>query len=131
MVKKQLKKFKDKFIKFCKWIVDECKDWHTILLLLVVAAILFTPVWGGYLIWLLFGWQWGFVLATATVAVLIGPVPFWVISIAITLGIKKLFEKKQEHDQEKLSTEAETDNKEALENGEITGEDHGNIDENK
>jgi hypothetical protein len=111
-VKRLFGKFKDKLITFLKWVVAECKDWHTIVLLMIVAAVLFTPVWGGFLLWMLFHIEWGFFVATASIAILIGPVPFWVISIAITLGIKRLFEKKQEHDAELLHAqegEAEQD----------------------
>ncbi len=136
MIKGLYEIIKNKIIKFVKWVVAECKNWHTILLLLVVAAVLFTPAWGGFIVGLLFDWQWGYVLATATVAVLIGPVPFWVISIAITLGIKKLFQRKHKKEEEALHEDKDTVDgplasaDAVLEAGDFTDEKTENISEN-
>lgn len=41
-----INKLKDKFINFCRWVWSECKDVKTFLLLLVVIAVVYSPVWG-------------------------------------------------------------------------------------
>lgn len=51
-------KLKDKFIRFFRWIWKECKDVKTFILLLIVIAVVYSPVWGGYLLSALFGWEW-------------------------------------------------------------------------
>ena len=89
-----MKKIKNKFINFCKWVWSECKDWHTLVLFLVVVFVMYAPVWGGYLLHLLFKIKWGSVVATTYLAFWAGPfTPYFPLCIAITLGIKKLFEK--------------------------------------
>lgn len=87
-------KIKEKTINFCKWVWQECKDWHTLVLFLVVVFLMYTPVWGGYLLHILFDIKWGSVVATAYLAFWAGPfTPYFPLCIAITLGIKKLIEK--------------------------------------
>ena len=62
--------------------------------LIIIVVIMYTPVWGGYLIHLIFKKPWGSVMATAYLAFWAGPfTPYFPLCIAITLGIKKLFEK--------------------------------------
>ena len=39
-------KLKDKFIKFCKWVWQECKDWHTVVIFAIVVVVMYSPVWG-------------------------------------------------------------------------------------
>lgn len=87
-------KWKDKLIGFCKWVWEECKDWHTLALLFAVVVIMYTPVWGGYLLHIIFKIKWGSVVATAYMAFWAGPfTPFFPLCIAITFSIKKLYEK--------------------------------------
>lgn len=87
-------KMKIKAVNFCKWIWSECKDWHTLVLLLIVVVIMYTPVWGGYLLHILFGIKLGSVVATAYLAFWAGPfTPYFPLCIAITFGIKKIIEK--------------------------------------
>lgn len=91
---KTFEKLKNKTIQFCKWIWSECKDWRTLVLLLIVVVIMYTPVWGGYLLHILFGIKWGSVVATAYLAFWAGPfTPYFPLCIAITFGIKRLIEK--------------------------------------
>lgn len=91
---KTFEKIKTKFINFCKWIWNECKDWHTLVLLIIVVVLMYTPVWGGYLLHILFGVKWGSVVATAYLAFWAGPfTPYFPLCIAITFGIKRLIEK--------------------------------------
>lgn len=90
-------KLKRKFIDFCKWVWSECKDWHTLVLFLIVTFFMYTPVWGGYLLHLIFKIKWGSVVATAYMAFWAGPfTPFFPLCIAITLAIKKFWEKKSQ-----------------------------------
>ncbi|MGN1328541.1 MAG: hypothetical protein ACI4V4_02465 [Eubacterium sp.] len=90
---------KDKFVNFCKWIWSECKDWHTLVLLLIVVFIMYAPVWGGYLLHILFKIKWGSVVATTYLAFWAGPfTPYFPLCIAITFGIKKIFEKRNHND---------------------------------
>lgn len=87
-------KLKNKFIKFCKWVWQECKDWHTVVIFAVVVVVMYSPVWGGYLCHALFGWKWCSVMATAYLAFWAGPfTPFFPLCIAITLGIRKIVDK--------------------------------------
>ncbi len=117
MIKRLFVKLKKKLINFLKWIWAECKDWHTLLLLGIVAVVMSAPVWGCYILGFVFDWDWAHYVATAAWVVYLGPVPFWVICIAVTLAIKRLFEKKQEHDEKIHAQEiAQAQNKEVTEN---------------
>ena len=83
-----------KLIRFFMWIMRECQNWQTIALLLLVAAVIQIPTWGGYLLFWLFGWKWAFALATLAVIFWAGPFsPFWVLCVSITLAIKRAFTK--------------------------------------
>ena len=93
-MKEKMQNLIERFKKFCEWIWSECKDWHTLVLFIIVVVIMYTPVWGGYLIHLIFKKSWGSVMATAYLAFWAGPfTPYFPLCIAITLGIKKLVEK--------------------------------------
>lgn len=81
---------KDKVKNFLKWIWNECKDWHTIVILLCVIVVMYFPVWGCYLLYALLGWTWCSVVASACLVFWAGPfTPFFPLCIAITLSIKK------------------------------------------
>ncbi|WP_290912412.1 hypothetical protein [Eubacterium sp.] len=93
-MKEKMQNLIEKFKKFCKWVWSECKDWHTVVLFIIVVVVMYTPVWGGYLIHLILKKSWGSVMATAYLAFWAGPfTPYFPLCIAITLGIKKLIEK--------------------------------------
>lgn len=86
-------RIREKIKKFFKWIWNECKDWHTAALLLVVIAVVYSPVWGGFLLHAVFGWEWGSVVASACMIFWAGPfTPFFPLCIGITLSIKKFLE---------------------------------------
>ena len=90
------KKVKEKTINLFKWIKEECKDWKTFIVLLCVIAVMYSPVWGGYLLYYIFKWNWCLVLASLTLTFWFGPLtPFFPLCIAITLSIKKLIEVKK------------------------------------
>lgn len=93
-LKKQLHKLKRKLIRFIMWIIRECKNWQTILLLLIVATVIQIPTWGGFLLYITLGWQWALAVATVAAIFWAGPFsPFWIVCVTITLGIKRLFRK--------------------------------------
>lgn len=92
--KKWLNRLKRKLIRFIMWIIRECKNWQTILLLLVVAAIIQVPTWGGFLLYFIFGFEWALAVGTIAAIFWAGPFsPFWIVCVTVTLAIKKLIEK--------------------------------------
>ena len=100
-MKKIFNWIKNKIVNFLRWIWQECKDWRTLVLLLFVIIIVYSPVWVGYLLFFIFKWQWALVLATACLAFWVGPFsPFFVLCVSITLGIKKIFSKIKRKKQE-------------------------------
>lgn len=103
-----IKKLKVKFIGFCHWIWQECKDVKTFLLLLLVIAAVYSPVWGGYLLHALFGWKWASVMASACLVFWAGPfTPFFPICVGITLSIKRLANHSLRHSGKEASSKAE------------------------
>lgn len=91
-----MKKIKQKIINFFKWIWTEIKDWHNIIILLIVAPVFFAlcvlPVTVG-----LFFVDYKIHIITAcsiVTAFWVGPfTPFWPICIAITLTLRKIIDK--------------------------------------
>ena len=80
--------------KLLDWLKNECKDWRTLVAFILVTIILYSPAWGGYLIYFLFKWKWAFSIASFWVALWLGPfTPFFPLCIAITLVIKRIIEK--------------------------------------
>ena len=89
-LKQWIKKLINKLIEFVKWVWNECRNWKTILLLGVVCLVIGAPVWIGGLLWLIFGWKWALGMALACLAFWWLPgTPFFVLSITVTLAIKK------------------------------------------
>lgn len=98
-----MKKIQDKIKNFIYSIWQECKDWKTVALLIVVIAVVYSPVWGGYLLYYIFKWEWCMVMASACLVFWVGPfTPFFPICIAIALFIKKRFINKKSTEQEKV-----------------------------
>ena len=92
--KKWLNRLKRKLIRFIMWIIRECKNWQTILILLVVATIIQIPTWGGFLLYFIFGFEWALAVGTIAAILWAGPFsPFWIVCVTVTLAIKKLIEK--------------------------------------
>lgn len=84
--------------KFLGGIWQECRDVKTLLLLFLVMAIVYSPVWVGYLLYSVTHWAWCLAVATAVAAFWLGPfTPFFPLCIAITLGIKRLWHHHEEH----------------------------------
>ncbi len=91
MMKNLFNKIIRKALDFLRWVWGECRDWRTFLLLAIVCITIGTPVWGGYILFFLFGWKWAFAMATAALAFWWIPgVPFFTVSVTVTLAIKKL-----------------------------------------
>lgn len=85
--------FKEKTKKFIDWIKEECKDWRTFVIFAIVVAVMYFPTWGGYLLYLIFNWNWCLIVATTSLLFWAGPfTPFFPLCIAITLGIKRLLD---------------------------------------
>ena len=101
---------------FLFYIKSECRDWRTFVLLLIVMAIVYSPVWGCYLIFALTGAKWAFAAASAVLAFWAGPfTPFFPLCIAITLGLKKLFSRNKKkpqvpEEQNQLPENSESEN---------------------
>ena len=88
---------------FCQWIWQECKDIKTFFLLLIVIAVVYSPVWIGYLFNIVFGWKWASVISSAYLLLGVGPfTPFFPICIGITLYIKRWTEHRTQ--QQDIST---------------------------
>ena len=90
------KSVKERAINVIKWLKEECKDWKTLIVLICVVAVMYAPVWLGYLLYFIFKWNWCLVMASVTLAFWFGPLtPFFPICIGITLSIKKIMQVKK------------------------------------
>lgn len=119
-MKKLFQFVKNKIISFFRWVWEECKDWHTIVLLAIVCLVLGLPVWGGYLIGFVFGYKWAIAVATVVWAFWMLPgAPFFALSVSITLIIKRLLGKSRR----KVKKMAQTILKTESENTEPSGND--------
>ena len=93
---------KQKAINALAWLKKECKDWKTLLVLICVIIIMYSPVWLGYLLYFIFKWNWCLVMASVTAAFWFGPLtPFFPLCIVITLSIKKVMQIKNRRRGEK------------------------------
>lgn len=88
---------KKKIIDFLKWIWQECKDWRTFVLLVIVCIVIGFPVWGGYVLYFITQWEWALIVATALLAFWWLPgAPYFAVCVAVTLAIKRFFERRKE-----------------------------------
>lgn len=86
---------KNKIVNFIKWLWRECKDWRTFVLLVIVCIVVGAPVWISGLLGILFNWAWAWAVFAALLAFWWLPgVPYFALCVAITLAIKRFFEKK-------------------------------------
>jgi len=92
---------KEKEHKVLEWLKEECKDWRTLVIFIIVLVIMYLPVWLGYLLYYILNWKWCMVMATVVLTFWAGPfTPFFPLAIAVTLFIKKIMkikEKKREN----------------------------------
>ncbi|MBE6684294.1 MAG: hypothetical protein E7592_01425 [Ruminococcaceae bacterium] len=86
---------KNKIVNFVKWLWQECKDWRTFILLVIVCIVVGAPVWISGLLGILFNWTWAWAVFAALLAFWWLPgVPYFALCVAVTLAIKRFFEKK-------------------------------------
>ena len=86
---------KDKAIRFLKKIKEECGNRETVILFALVVAVMYCPVWGGYLLYAIFRWKWCFAMASAYLVFWAGPfTPFFPLCIAIMLFLKGVMRKR-------------------------------------
>lgn len=76
---------------FFKEIWQDCKNPLTLTILILVALVLYSPVWGGLILSYLFHWKWAAAMAGAVALFWAGPAPFFPVCLAITLFIKHVF----------------------------------------
>ncbi len=92
-MKRLITKLKERLRNFFRWVFEECRDVHTLILFAVVVVLMYFPVWGGYLLYFLFDLTWCSVVASAYMLFWAGPfTPFFPLCIAITLSLKKVWE---------------------------------------
>lgn len=109
-MKELLTKLKTKIINFLKWIMNEVKDWHNLIILIIVAAAVFTVSVLGVILALFIADQKIHIAYSVTLVFLFwaGPfTPFWPLCIAITLFIRRFIEKiwLPKHNQKKMNEE--------------------------
>lgn len=89
-LKRWIVKLFKKLLAFIKWVWDECRNWQTLLLLAGVCLVIGAPVWVGGILWFVFGLKWALAMAIGCLAFWWLPAtPFFVLSITITLALKK------------------------------------------
>lgn len=68
------------------------KDWKTLILYIIVNIVLSCEVWVPYLLGLITGNKWWYGIGSACWLFWLGPgTPFTLISITVTIAIKKLY----------------------------------------
>ena len=83
-----------KIINFFKWLWLQLKDWHNLVILLVVFIFMTTPIWICGIWGLINGSAVLLGIAGGYFAFWLGPAtPFWPLCIAITLLIRRLIDK--------------------------------------
>ena len=88
---------KNRIYCFLKKLKKEFGNKETIILFAIVVSVMYSPVWCGYFLYFLFRWRWCFLLATGYLLFWAGPfTPFFPLCIAITLFLKKFFNKDEE-----------------------------------
>ncbi|MBQ8409431.1 MAG: hypothetical protein IJY39_11285 [Clostridia bacterium] len=93
-MKKLFLKIKSTVVNFFKWVWRECKDWRTIALLALVCIVIGSPVWVGYLLGILFGWEWAIVAATVAWGFWMLPgAPYFALCVSVTLAIKRIYQR--------------------------------------
>lgn len=91
-----MEKIKEKCRNFIRWIRGECEDWKTWVIFILVAILIYFPVWGGYLLYWIFKWKWCIVMATTSLVFWAGPfTPFFPVCIAVTFFIKGIVDFKK------------------------------------
>lgn len=81
------------WMKLKHWCIEtyhQLDNWQSVLLFICIAALMYFPVWGGYLLYFLFHWKWAMWMATAVLAFWAAPfTPFFPLCISLTLALRK------------------------------------------
>ena len=102
---------KNKIVNFIKWLWQECKDWRTFVLLVIVWGVVGAPVWISGLLGILFNWAWSWAVFAALLAFWWLPgVPYFALCVAVTLAIKRFFEKRAEKRLKQAKEDSEPNN---------------------
>lgn len=79
---------------FFKWLWTQLKDWHNLIIFLIVVAIVSCEVWIPYIIAVITGDAYWWAIGSACWAFWLAPfTPFLPLCIAITLGVRKIIDK--------------------------------------
>lgn len=84
----------NKIVSVWKWVWKQLKDWHNLVIFVIVFLVVSCEVWVPYLIGVITGDGYWFAIGSACWAFWLAPfTPFLPLCIAITLGIRKLWDK--------------------------------------
>lgn len=87
----------NKIVSVWKWIWRQLKDWHNLVIFVIVFLVVSCEVWVPYLTGAITGDGYWFAIGSACWAFWLAPfTPFLPLCIAITLGIRKLWDKIKE-----------------------------------
>ena len=91
-----MRKLKKKIINFLKWLWIQIKDTRNLIILVIVALVMSSPIWVCTAIGLICDLPVLIGIATTYFAFWLGPAtPFWPLCIAITLFVRRIIDKKK------------------------------------
>lgn len=91
-----------KFKALISWLIKQLKDKKNIVIFIIVFLVLSSEVWIPYLLAIITGNKWWWGIGSACWAFWLAPfTPFLPLCIAITFGVRKIFDKIQKHKQTK------------------------------
>lgn len=91
-----------KFKTLISWLIKQLKDKKNIVIFIIVFLVLSSEVWIPYLLAIITGNKWWWGIGSACWAFWLAPfTPFLPLCIAITFGVRKIFDKIQKHKQTK------------------------------
>lgn len=90
------KKLKEKFINLIKWIWNECKDYRTLIIFIIVWLILMSPIFVGYILYFISDKAWHLTYANAWILFWAGPfTPAIPLCLTVTFAVKKIIKKRK------------------------------------
>lgn len=91
-----------KFKALISWLIKQLKDKKNIVIFIIVFLVLSSEVWIPYLLAIITGNKWWWGIGSACWAFWLAPfTPFLPLCIALTFGVRKIFDKIQKHKQTK------------------------------
>lgn len=91
-----------KFKALISWLIKQLKDKKNIVIFIIVFLVLSSEVWIPYLLAIITGNKWWWGIGSACWAFWLAPfTPFLPLCIAITFGVRKIFDKIQKYKQTK------------------------------